>query len=79
MNNFKEVKQNDTSQLMSKIDWLKEDYKKKSEEVKWVVPFSHYPFYCKQYGNDTGCVRGDYEGVMQPLVDYMNDYEVSGG
>lgn len=76
MNNFNETKRNDTSRLSQKIDWLIDDYKTKSEDVKWVIPFSHYPFYCERYGNDSGCVAQSYNTLLGPLIDYFHNYQV---
>jgi hypothetical protein len=32
--------------LPKKISWLQKDIKKRSPQIKWVIPFGHYPFYC---------------------------------
>lgn len=79
VNFFEEAKLNDTSHTKEKVEWLKEDFDSRSSNIEFVVPFSHYPFFCKQYLNDTGCRTEHYETSMKPFVEYLNSRRVPYG
>jgi|JI6StandDraft_1071083.scaffolds.fasta_scaffold04498_2 hypothetical protein len=76
VNFFEEAKLNSSDRLPSKIQWLQNDIKKRSSHIKWVVPFGHYPFYCDEYKNDTGCRTRHYNTVLQPFLNYLTENKV---
>lgn len=45
-NPYEEIFDGDFSKTDQKIEWLKNDFNSKRNGVNWVIPFSHYPYYC---------------------------------
>ena len=72
-NPFDEIFNKDFSETDEKIKNLTEDYKSRSEGVNWVIPFSHYPVYCKSYFNNEQCVNDVYNIQMARFIDYFHE------
>lgn len=69
---FQEVRLNNTAGLAKKTEWLQRDFDGRSSRVKWVIPFSHYPMYCKNLANDDGCKHDIYKTVLRPILEYLH-------
>lgn len=56
---------------------MNEDYLIKSDHVNWLIPFSHYPVYCKSYFNNAECVNDTYNIRMAKFLDYFHEIGVN--
>lgn len=54
-----------------------DDNKNKSSHIQWVIPFSHYPVYCKSYYNNAQCTNNQYNLNTQKFIDYYHNYGVN--
>lgn len=77
VNFFNEAKLNDSQGLGAKMEWLQSDFNKKSSHIDWVVPYGHYPFYCFEYKNDTGCRTRHYNTILRPFLRYLTNNKVA--
>ena len=75
-NPYEEIFLNDFSKEAEKLLWLKNDHTARSPRIEWVIPASHYPFYCKSYENNEQCKDSVYEKQMAKFLDYFTEYGV---